>query len=115
MHPVGHSTNRQRRESCRNVSIAGQVTLGLAATVRIRSMSTVGWMRRSVFSAVHPPMALAATARPKSTNTAVETINAFTVGQPAALAHAATALMESMKNSRAEFMSGCHRHVNSRL
>ena len=63
-------------------------------------MSTVAWMKKSVFSAVHPAMALVATARLKSTNMAVETINAFIVGQPA-LAHVAIALMESMKSSRA--------------
>ena len=63
-------------------------------------MNTVVWMKRSVFSAVPPAMALAATARLKSTNMAVETINAFIVGQ-LALAHVAIALMESMKSKRA--------------
>jgi hypothetical protein len=57
-------------------------------------------MKKSAFSAVHPAMALVATARLKSTNMAVETINAFIVGQPA-LAHVAIALMESMKSNRA--------------
>ena len=67
-------------------------------------MSTVAWMKKGVFSAVHPAMALVATAPLKSTNMAVETINAFIVVQPAALAHAAIALMESMKSDRAEFL-----------
>jgi len=106
MRPVGDSTTQQRRESCRNACTAGQVVLGLAATVHIRSMSTVGWMTKSVFSAVHPAMAHVATARSKSTNMAVETINAFIVGQPA-LAHVAIALMESMKSNRTAFTSGC--------
>jgi hypothetical protein len=74
--------------------------LGLAATVHIRNMSTVVWMKKSVFSAVHPATALVARARLISTNMAVETINAFIVVQPA-LAHVAIALMESMKSNRA--------------
>jgi len=59
-----------------------------------------GLDEKSVFSAVHPAMALVATARLISTNMAVETINAFIVVQPA-LAHVAIALMESMKSNRA--------------
>jgi hypothetical protein len=63
-------------------------------------MSTVVWMKKNVFSAVHPAMAPVATARLISTNMAVGTINAFIVGH-AALAHVAIALMESMKSNHA--------------
>ena len=111
MRPVGHSTTQQRREQCRNASTAVLPALGLAATVHIRSMSTV-WTKRSVFFAVLPAMALVATARLRSTDMGVETTNAFIVGQPPALVHVAIAPMESMKNSRAEVALGCHHHGN---
>ncbi len=105
----------KRREQCQNAFTAGRVTLGLAATVPIRSMSTAVWMKEIVFSAVHPAMALVATARSKSTSMAAESTNASIVGQPAALARVAIALMESMKSSRAEFPSSCHHHGNLSL
>jgi len=63
-------------------------------------------MKKSVSSAAHPAMALVATARPKSTDMAAETISAFIVGQLPTLAHVATALTESTKSSRAECAPG---------